>query len=115
MTIYDLHTCLTKIILYSGYLALVEASTSKRSAQAAVQTTLGSADINLTIEVILSCPGSVRACRLLSLLGRFSAEVVPGLRPSFIEQHALGDIKNGLPIQRWDGALGGIGRSSTRT
>jgi hypothetical protein len=40
-------------------LALVEASTSKRSAQAAVQTTLGSADINLTIEVILSCPGTI--------------------------------------------------------
>lgn len=43
------------------------------------------------------------------------ADVVPGLTPKFIEEHGLGDIKNGVPMQRWDEVLGGIDRSLTRT
>lgn len=35
--------------------------------------------------------------------------------PKFIEEHGLGDIKNGVPMQRWDEVLGGINRSLTRT
>ncbi|KAJ5230654.1 Major facilitator superfamily domain general substrate transporter [Penicillium chrysogenum] len=118
MTIYDLHTCITKIILYSGYLGF----SGGIDFQAAVQTTLGPADINLTIEVILSgqrtgLPAFIAIGQvvLTDKLLSSSAEVVPGLTPTFIEQYALGDIKNGLLIQRWDGALGSIGRSSTHT
>ncbi|KAJ5374949.1 Major facilitator superfamily domain general substrate transporter [Penicillium concentricum] len=34
------------------------------------------------------------------------ADVVPGLTPTYIEEHGLGDIKNGVLIQRWGEVLG---------
>ncbi|KAJ6189378.1 Major facilitator superfamily domain general substrate transporter [Penicillium mononematosum] len=121
---------LTTIAIFLGFIfttsigswALVEAPGSKRSVQAAVQTTLGSADINLKIGVTLSgqhtgLPAFIAIGQvvLTNKLLSSSADVVPGLTPTSIEQHTLGDIKNGLPIQRWYGVLGSIDRSSTHT
>jgi hypothetical protein len=42
-------------------------------------------------------------------------DVVPGLTPTYIAEHGLGDIKNGVPTQRWDEVLSGINRSLTHT
>ncbi|KGO37989.1 Major facilitator superfamily domain, general substrate transporter [Penicillium expansum] len=42
-------------------------------------------------------------------------DVVPGLSPKFVEEHGLGDIKNGVPMDRWDEVLGGINGSLTHT
>jgi hypothetical protein len=52
MTTYDLHTSLTKIILYSAFVGF-SGGIGFQAPQAAVQTTLSAADVNLGIGVIL--------------------------------------------------------------
>ncbi|KAJ5521995.1 hypothetical protein N7527_006110 [Penicillium freii] len=121
MTTYDLHTSLTKIILYSGFVGF-SGGIGFQAPQAAVQTTLSVADVNLGIGVILfgqsMGPAVFIAIAQVLFTNQLSsnlADVVPGLTPKFIEEQGLGDIKNGVPMQRWDEVLGGIDRSLTRT
>ncbi|KAF7516901.1 hypothetical protein PCG10_001731 [Penicillium crustosum] len=121
MTTYDLHTSLTEIILYSGFVGF-SGGIGFQAPQAAVQTTLSVADVNLGIGVILfgqsMGPAVFIAIAQVLFTNQLSsnlADVVPGLTPKFIEEHGLGDIKNGVPMQRWDEVFGGIDRSLTRT
>lgn len=121
MTTYDLHTSLTEIILYSGFVGF-SGGIGFQAPQAAVQTTLSVADVNLGIGVILFGQSmgpavfiAIAQVLFTNQLSSSLADVVPGLTPKFIEEHGLGDIKNGVPMQRWDEVLGGIDRSLTRT
>ena len=121
MTTYDLHTSLTKIILYSGF-AGFSGGIGFQGSQAAVQTTLSAADVNVGIGVILfgqsMGPAVFIAIAQVIFTNQLSSsleDVVPGLTPAYIEEHGLGDIKNGVPMQQWDKVLGGIDRSLTHT
>ncbi|CAI7654398.1 unnamed protein product [Penicillium viridicatum] len=121
MTTYDLHTSLAKIILYSGFVGF-SGGIGFQAPQAAVQTTLSVADVNLGIGVILfgqsMGPAVFIAIAQVLFTNQLSSnlgDVVPGLTPKFIEEQGLGDIKNGVPMQRWDEVLGGIDRSLTHT
>ncbi|KAJ5611348.1 major facilitator superfamily domain-containing protein [Penicillium lagena] len=121
MTTYNIHTSLAQIILYSGF-AGFSGGIGFQGSQAAVQTTLSAADVNLGIGVILfgqslgpavsiAIAQVIFTTQLSSSLG----DIVPGLTPTYITEHGLGDIKNGVPIQRWGAVLGGIERSLTHT
>ncbi|KAJ5440981.1 Major facilitator superfamily domain general substrate transporter [Penicillium cf. griseofulvum] len=121
MTTYDLHTSLTKIILYSGFVGF-SGGIGFQAPQAAVQTTLSAADVNLGIGVILfgqsMGPAVFIAIAQVIFTNQLSsslADIVPGLTPAYIGEHGLGDIKNGVPTQRWDEVLGDIDRSLTHT
>ena len=121
MTTYDTHTSLAQIILYSGF-AGFSAGIGFQGSQAAVQTTLPAADVNLGTGVILfgqsMGPAVFIATAQVIFTNRLSSSlenVVPGLTPAYIENHGLGDIKDGIPVQRWDEVIGGIDRSLTST
>ncbi|OGE55012.1 hypothetical protein PENARI_c005G10345 [Penicillium arizonense] len=121
MTTYGLHTSLTKIILYSGFVGF-SGGIGFQAPQAAVQTTLSAADVNLGIGVILfgqsMGPAVFIAIAQVIFTNQLSSsleDVVPGLTPTYIEGHGLGNIKNWVPTQRWDEVLGGINRSLTHT
>ncbi|KIW65177.1 hypothetical protein PV04_07458 [Phialophora macrospora] len=121
MTTYDLHTSLAKIILYSGF-AGFSGGIGFQGSQAAVQTTLSAADVNLGIGVILFGqslgPAVFIAIAQVIFTNQLSSsleDVIPGLTPVYIQEHGLGDIKNGVPKQRWDEVLGRIDRSLTHT
>ncbi|KIX04886.1 uncharacterized protein Z518_05757 [Rhinocladiella mackenziei CBS 650.93] len=121
MTTYDLHTSLVQIILYSGF-AGFSGGIGFQSPKASIQTTLSAGDVNLGIGVILfgqsMGPAVFIAIAQVIFMNQLSSnleDVVPGLTPAYIDEHGLGDIKNGIPMQRWDEALGGIDRSLTYT
>jgi hypothetical protein len=120
MTTYNLHTTLAQIILYSGF-AGFSGGIGFQGAQAAVQTTLSAADVNLGIGVILfgqsMGPAVFVAIAQVIFTNQLSSleDVVPGLTPTYIEQHGLGDIKNGIPMRSLDNVLGGISRGLTHT
>ncbi|KAF5866938.1 hypothetical protein ETB97_008744 [Aspergillus alliaceus] len=121
MTTYNLHTSLVQIILYSGF-AGFSGGIGFQGSQAAVQTTLSAADVNLGIGVILfgqsMGPAVFIAIAQVIFTNRLSSalqDIVPGLTPGYIAEHGLGDLKNGVPIQEWDRVLCGIERSLTHT
>lgn len=122
LTTYNLHsTSLAEIILYSG-LAGFGGGIGFQGSQAAVQSTLNTADVNLGIGVILfgqsMGPAVFIAIAQVIFTNQLTStlrELVPGLTPAYIEQHGLGDIKTAVPMQDLDKVLAGIDRSLTRT
>ncbi|KAJ5629927.1 efflux pump antibiotic resistance protein [Penicillium herquei] len=121
MTTYDLHSSLVKIILYSGFVGF-SGGIGFQGPQAAMQTTLNTADINLGIGVILfgqsMGPAVFIAIAQVIFTNELSSslsKVIPGLSPAYIQEHGLGDILNEVPAQRLDEALRGIDRSLTQT
>ncbi|KAJ9604998.1 hypothetical protein H2200_010387 [Cladophialophora chaetospira] len=121
MTTYHLHTSLAQIILFSGF-AGFSGGIGFQGSQAAVQTTLNAADVNLGTGVILfgqsMGPAVFIAIAQVIFTNQLSSSLkdnIPGLTPAFLEEHGLGDIKNGIPRQQWDKVLGGIDRSLTHT
>ncbi|KAJ5121719.1 Major facilitator superfamily domain general substrate transporter [Penicillium atrosanguineum] len=90
MTTYDLNTSLAKIILYSGFVGFSE-GIDFQPPQAAVQTALSTAEVNLGIGVILfgqsmgpavfiAIAEVILTNQLLSSL----KDAVPGLKPAYI-------------------------------
>ncbi|KAE8404930.1 major facilitator superfamily domain-containing protein [Aspergillus pseudonomiae] len=121
MTTYNPHTSLAQMILYSG-LAGFGGGIGFQGSQAAVQTTLSAADVNLGIGVILfgqsMGPAVFIAIAQVIFTNQLSSileGVVPGLTPAYIAERGLGDIKNLVPMQRWDEVLRGVDQSLTRT
>jgi hypothetical protein len=121
MTTYDLHTSLAKVILYSGFVGF-SGGIGFQAPQVAVQTTLSTADVNLGIGVILFGQSMGPAVFIAIAQVIFTNElalgledILPGITPTYIEDHGLGDIKNVVPVHRWDEALGVIDRSLTHT
>ncbi|KAE8162633.1 major facilitator superfamily domain-containing protein [Aspergillus tamarii] len=121
MTTYDPHTSLAQIILYSG-LAGFSGGIGFQGPQAAIQTTLSAADVNLGVGVILfgqsMGPAVFIAIAQVIFTNQLSSrldDVVPGLTPAYIAERGLGDLKNVVPLQQWDEVLRGIDRSLTRT
>ncbi|KAB8218887.1 major facilitator superfamily domain-containing protein [Aspergillus novoparasiticus] len=121
MTTYNPHTSLAQIILYSG-LAGFGGGIGFQGPQAAIQTTLSAADLNLGIGVILfgqsMGPAVFIAIAQVIFTNQLSSRlegVVPGLTPAYIAERGLGDIKNMVPMQQWDEVSRSIDRSLTRT
>ncbi|KAL4806613.1 major facilitator superfamily domain-containing protein [Aspergillus unguis] len=121
MTTYDLHSSLAKIILYSGFVGF-SGGIGFQGPQAAIQTTLSTADVNTGIGVILfgqsMGPAVFIAIAQVIFTNKLSSSlenIMPGLSPAYIEEHGLGDLKSGVPVQRVGELLGGIDRSLTRT
>lgn len=121
MTTYNHHTSLAQIILYSGF-AGFSGGIGFQGSQAAVQTTLNVADVNLGIGVILFGQSlgpavfiAIAQVIFTNLLSSSLEDVVPGFTPAYIKEHGFGDIKNRVPMQRWDEVLGSIDRSLTQT
>lgn len=121
MTTYNVDTSLTQIILYSGLVGF-SGGIGFQGPQAAVQTMLPPADINLGIGVILFGqsvgPAVFIAIAQVIFMNQLSSNlesIVPGLTPAYIEERGLGDIKNGVPVQHLDAVLRGIDRSLTST
>ncbi|GMG12704.1 unnamed protein product [Aspergillus oryzae] len=121
MTTYNPHTSLAQIIFYSG-LAGFGGGIGFQGPQAAIQTTLSSADLNLGIGVILfgqsMGPAVFIAIAQVIFTNQLSStleDVVPGLTPAYIAERGLGDIKNMVPMPRWDEVSRSIDRSLTHT
>ncbi|CAG8906394.1 unnamed protein product [Penicillium egyptiacum] len=121
MTTYDLHSSLAKIILYSGFVGF-SGGIGFQGPQAAMQTTLSTADVNVGVGVILfgqsMGPAVFIAIAQVIFTNKLSStleNVIPGLSPAYIGQHGLGDIKTGVPAQRLDEVLRGIDQSLTHT
>ena len=120
MTTYHLQSSLAKIILYSGFVGF-SGGIGFQGPQAAMQTTLNTADVNLGIGVILfgqsMGPAVFIAIAQVIFTNQLSSlkNVIPGLSPTYIEQIGLGDIKNHIPAQRLGEVLIIIDRSLTRT
>ncbi|KNG88130.1 efflux pump antibiotic resistance protein [Aspergillus nomiae NRRL 13137] len=121
MTTYNPHTSLAQMILYSG-LAGFGGGIGFQGSQAAVQTTLSAADVNLGIGVILFGQSmgpavfiAIAQVMFTNQLSSILEGVVPGLTPAYIAERGLGDIKNLVPIQRWDEVLRGVDQSLTHT
>jgi hypothetical protein len=121
MTTYDLHSSLAKMILYSGFVGF-SGGIGFQGPQAAMQTTLSTADVNLGIGVILfgqsMGPAIFIAIAQVIFTNELSSileDVIPGLSPAYIEQHGLDGIKTGVPAQRLDEVLRGLDRSLTHT
>ncbi|KAK6814474.1 hypothetical protein RU639_009558 [Aspergillus parasiticus] len=121
MTTYNPHTSLAQIILYSG-LAGFGGGIGFQGPQAAIQTTLSAADLNLGIGVILfgqsMGPAVFIAIAQVIFTNQLSSRlegIVPGLTPAYIAERGLGDIKNIVPMQQWDEVSRSIDRSLTRT
>jgi hypothetical protein len=121
MTTYTVNTSLAQIILYSGF-AGFSGGIGFQGPQAAVQTTMRAADVNLAIGVILFGQSmgpavflAVAQVIFTNLLAGSLESIVPGLTPKRIEETGLGDIKNLVPVHMLDKALGAMDRSLTRT
>lgn len=121
MTTYSLKTSLAQIILYSGFAGFA-GGIGFQGSQAAVQTILSDADVNLGIGVILFGQSmgpavfiSVAQVIFTNLLSTSLQVVVPGLSPKFIEEHGLGDIANGVTGSQRGLVLNGIDQSLTHT
>lgn len=121
MTTYSPHISLAKVIFYSGF-AGFGGGIGFQGSQTAVQATLSAADVNLGIGIILfgqsMGPAVFIAIAQVIFTNELSStlrDIVPGLTPADIAYHGLGDIKNIVPVQRWDEAVIGIDRSLVRT
>lgn len=121
MTTYSLHVSLTEIILYSLF-AGFSGGIGLQGPQAAVQTTVNAADVNLAIGVILFSQSlgpavflAVAQVIFTNLLAGSLESIVPGLTPKQIEELGLGDIKDLAPPHMLDEALGAMDSSLTRT
>jgi hypothetical protein len=121
MTTYSLDTSLTQIILYSGLVGF-GGGIGFQGPQSAVQTMLPPADVNLGIGVILfgqsMGPAVFIAIAQVIFTNQLSSRmenIVPGLTPAYIEERGLGDIINGVPVQRLNEVLSAIDRSLTST
>lgn len=121
MTTYSVDTSLAQIILYSGF-AGFSGGIGFQGPQAAVQTTMSAADVNLAIGVILFGQSmgpavflAVAQVIFTNLLAGSLESIVPGLTPKHIEETGLGDIKDLVPVHMLDKALGAMDRSLTRT
>lgn len=121
MTTYNIQLSLTKIILFSGFVGL-SGGIGFQGPQAAMQTTLNSADVNLGIGVILfgqsMGPAVFIAIAQVIFTNELSSSLknlVPGISPAFIEQHGLGDIKTLVPASQLDKILRNINRGLTHT
>ena len=121
MTMYDTRTSLARIIFYSGF-AGFSGGIGFQGSQAAVQTTLNAADVNLGIGVILfgqsMGPAVFIALAQVLFMNQVSSslkDIVPGLSPLYIEKHGLGEIQNELPMELRAEAVDGINRSLTHT
>ncbi|KAF2162438.1 hypothetical protein M409DRAFT_69055 [Zasmidium cellare ATCC 36951] len=121
MTTYSLDTSLAQIIIYSGFTGFA-GGIGFQGSQAAVQTTLSDADVNLGIGVILFGQSmgpavfiSMAQVIFTNLLSSNLHNVVPGLSPKFIEDHGLGDIASSVPVSQRELVLNGIDQSLTHT
>ncbi|KAJ5247433.1 efflux pump antibiotic resistance protein [Penicillium chermesinum] len=121
MTTYNLHSSLAKIILYSGLVGF-SGGIGFQGPQAAMQTTLNTADVNIGIGVILfgqsMGPAVFVAIAQVIFTNELSSSLenaIPGLSAAYIEQHGLGDIKSQVPAQRLGEVLRDIDRSLTHT
>ncbi|KAL2869765.1 MDR family MFS transporter [Aspergillus lucknowensis] len=121
MTTYNLHTPLAQIILYSGF-AGFSGSIGFQGSQAAVQTTLPPADVNLGIRIILFGQSmgpavfiAIAQVLFTNQLVKRLGGVVPGLTPANMGAHGLGDITDGVSAKQLDDVLAGINGSLTRT
>lgn len=121
MTTYNLHTSLSQIILYSGF-AGFSGGIGFQGSQAAIQTTLSATDVNIGIGVILfgqsMGPAVFIAIAQVIFTNKLSSileDIVPGLTPTYIEEHGIDDIKNGVSIEQLSKVLDGISRSLTHT
>lgn len=121
MTTYSLNISLAQIILYSGFAGFA-GGIGFQGSQAAVQTILSDADVNLGIGVILFGQSmgpavfiSVAQVIFTNLLSTSLQDVVPGLSPKFIEEHGLGDIANGVAGSQRGLILDGVDQSLTHT
>ncbi|QKX63123.1 uncharacterized protein TRUGW13939_10291 [Talaromyces rugulosus] len=121
MTTYDQNTPLTQIIIYSGFVGF-SAGIGFQGSQAAVQTTLSAADVNLGIGVILFGQSmgpavfvSIAQVIFTNELSSRLKSIVPGITPAYIAERGLGDIIDGIPSQWSDKVLDGINGSLTHT
>ncbi|KAL4755900.1 major facilitator superfamily domain-containing protein [Aspergillus foveolatus] len=121
MTTYKPHLSLAQIILYSGF-AGFSGGIGFQGSQIAVQATLSPGDVNLGIGVILFGQSmgpavfiGIAQVIFTNELSSSLRDIVPGLTPADIEYHGLGDLKELVPVQRWDEAVIGIDRSLVRT
>lgn len=121
MTTYNQHTPLTHIIIYSGFVGF-SAGIGFQGSQAAVQTTLSAADVNLGIGVILfgqsMGPAVFIAIAQVIFTNQLSSrldDLLAGITPAYIATHGIGDIVNGVPIQLSGKVLDDINRSLTHT
>ncbi|RMX88691.1 hypothetical protein D0869_01437 [Hortaea werneckii] len=121
MTTYDTHTTLAYIIFYSGFVGF-GGGIGFQGPQAAVQTTLSEADVNLGIGVILFGQSMGPAIFIATAQVIFANElssnlgaVIPTLTPSYIERHGLGSLRNLLPLERQNEVLEGFATSLTHT
>ncbi|KAK4494670.1 hypothetical protein PRZ48_014026 [Zasmidium cellare] len=121
MTTYSVRTSLAQIIVYSGFTGFA-GGIGFQGSQAAVQTTLSDADVNLGIGVILFGQSmgpavfiSMAQVIFTNLLSSGLRDVVPGLSPKFIEERGLGDIASSVPAAQRGLVLSRIDESLTHT
>ena len=93
MTTYGLDTSLTKIILFSGFVGF-SGGIGFQGPQAAIQTTLNAADVNLGIGVILFGQSmgpavfiAIAQVIFTSNLSSILENIIPGLTSAYIGQH----------------------------
>ncbi|KAL2834185.1 major facilitator superfamily domain-containing protein [Aspergillus cavernicola] len=110
MIMYDPHTSLAQIILYSGF-AGISGGISFQGSQSAVQILLSTADVNLGISVILFGQSIGPAIFIAIAQVIFMNQLLSSLE----DIHGLGDIMNEVTVQQLDTVLGAINRSLTHT
>lgn len=121
MTTYDTDTSLARIILYSGFVGF-SGGIGFQGAQAAVQTTLNPADVNLGIGIVLFGQSIGPAVCIAISQVLFTDQVSAGLKgiapvvtSSYVENHGLGEITSGVPMDLRAEALDTINQSLTHT
>ncbi|RMY39237.1 hypothetical protein D0865_12876 [Hortaea werneckii] len=121
MTTYGINTTLTHIICYSGFVGF-GAGIGFQGPQAAVQTTLNNADVNLGIGVILFGQSlgpavfvAIAQVVFTNDLSSNLAAILPGLTPAFIEKHGLGNIRELVSSEQQDEVLQAIATGLTHT
>lgn len=121
MTTYGINTTLTYIICYSGFVGF-GAGIGFQGPQAAVQTTLSKADVNLGIGVILFGQSlgpavfvAIAQVVFTNDLSSNLAAILPGLTPAFIEKHGLGNIRELVSSEQQDEVLQAIATGLTHT
>lgn len=121
MTTYNKNTSFAQTIIYPGFVGF-GAGIGFQAPQAAVQSTLDAADVNLGIGVILfgqsMGPAVSIAIAQVIFTNQLSSRlenILEEISPSYIAEHGLHDIINGVPIQ-WRGKiLDSIDQSLTHT
>jgi MFS family permease len=121
MTTYNIDTDLVKIIFFSGFVGF-SGGIGFQGSQAAVQTILSPADVNLGTGVILFGQSigpavfiAVAQVILTNQLLSNLQDIVPGLSPAYLENNGLGTLKNGIPMQQWERLYEAINKSLVTT